>query len=118
TPAPASGRKGLRSTVSIVKPPNVAAATTADARALVIWLVLAVTSCVAIGLVYVWLRLKVMDLGYQISATRQLIERLRQEGHELDVEVARLAAPDRLEQAARGRLGMTRPVAGQEAVLP
>jgi cell division protein FtsL len=59
-----------------------------------------------------------VDLGYRLVTTRQLIEKLQQEQHELTVEAASLDAPRRLEDVARGRLGMTRPEKGQETVLP
>jgi cell division protein FtsL len=67
---------------------------------------------------HVWLRLKVVDLGYQRLTTRQLIERLTQEEHELTIEVASLDAPERLEKVAEARLGMVRPERGQEVALP
>jgi len=66
----------------------------------------------------VWLRLKVVDLGYQLLTTRQLIARLAQEEHELTIEVATLDAPGRIEEIARARLGMARPEKGQEVALP
>jgi cell division protein FtsL len=118
TSAVGSNRREVRSSLAWFRPANIAADTSADVRALVVWLSLVVTLGVAIGLVYVWLRLKVRDLGYELSATRQVIERLQQEEHELNVEAASLDAPARLEQLARVRLGMTRPEKGQEAVLP
>jgi cell division protein FtsL len=72
---------------------------------------------VLIALGHVWLRLKVVDLGYQVVTTRQLIEKLAQEEHELTIDIATLEAPGRVEEAAR-RLGMARPEKGQEAALP
>jgi cell division protein FtsL len=118
TSAVGSSRREVRPSLAWLRPANIAADTSADVRALVLWLSLIVMLGVAIGLVYVWLRLKVRDLGYELSATRQVIERLQQEEHELNVEAASLDAPGRLEQIARVRLGMTRPEKGQEAVLP
>jgi len=67
---------------------------------------------------HVWLRLKVVDLGYRLGTTRQVVERLRQEGSELTLQAAALTAPNRLDETARARLGMIRPEKGQEAVLP
>ncbi len=101
-----------------LRPVNIAAASNAERRALVGWVALFVVLGVGIALAHVWLRLKVTDLGYALSATHQVIQKLESERHELTAEAARLGAPDRLEETARVRLGMGRPVRGQEAVLP
>jgi cell division protein FtsL len=87
-------------------------------RALFTWLAIFVTLGVAIALAHVWLRLEVTTLGYALSTTHQVIQKLEGEGHELTAEVACLDAPDRLEEAARTRLGMAHAQRGQEAVLP
>ena len=101
-----------------LRPANIGAATNAELRALFTWLGLFVALGVTIALAHVWLRLEVTDLGYALSTTQQVIQKLESEGHELTAEVARLDAPDRLEDAARRRLGMAHAQRGQEAVLP
>src|ERR1043166_6527396 len=94
-------------------PANVASNSEIERRALVSWLAIFIALLVGVALVHVWLRLKVSDLGYHLSATRQVIEKLEQEGHELTVEVVRLDAPEHLEEIARVRLGMQRSEKGQ-----
>ena len=101
-----------------LRPANIAAASTAELRARAAWIAIFVTLGVTIGLAHVWLRLKVTDLGYARSATHQVIQKLESEGHELTADVARLSAPDQLQEAARVRLGMGHAHRGQEAVLP
>lgn len=101
-----------------LRPANNAAASSVEVRALVTWLVLFAIASVTIELAHVWLRLKVTDLGYRLSTTQRVIQKLQSEGHELTAEVARLNASDRLEEVARVRLGMARPQRGQEVVLP
>jgi cell division protein FtsL len=66
----------------------------------------------------VWLRLQVMHLGYELSAAREVQLRLEHEQRELEVELATLRDPGRLEDVARRRLGMTDPAKGQVVVLP
>ena len=68
-------------------------------------------------IVHVWLRLQVIRLGYDLSAARTMQLRLEHERSELEIELATLRDPARIEQAAR-RLGMTAPRAGQVTVLP
>lgn len=118
-PLPArSGHSQSRRSLRWLRPANIAAASSAQLRALIAWLAVFVTVGVVVGVGHVWLRLKVVDLGYRLSATRQVIEKLEHEGHELTLEAATLDAPSRLEEVARVRLGMIRPEKGQEAVLP
>jgi cell division protein FtsL len=100
------------------RPANIASAKSSELRALIAWLAFFVVLGVMIALGHVWLRLKVVDLGYQLLTTRQLIEKLAQEEHELTIEVATLDASGRLEELARTRLGMVRPEKGQAVVLP
>ena len=113
-----SEARDLHGSFAWLRPANIAAATSAELRALFTWLAIFVSLGVAIALAYVWLRLKVTDIGYALSTTHQVIQKLESDGHELTAEVARLEAPDRLEEVARAHLGMTRAQRGQEAVLP
>lgn len=113
-----SDERDLYRSLAGLRPVNIAASASAEARALFTWLAILVVLGVSIALAHVWLRLKVTDLGYVLSTTHQVIQKLECERQELTAEVARLEAPDRLEEVARVRLGMTHPQRGQEAVLP
>jgi cell division protein FtsL len=66
-----------------------------------------------VALALVWVRLQVVHTGYDLSAARQLERRLEQEQRELQIEIATLTSPRRLEEIARGRLGMGPPAPGQ-----
>jgi cell division protein FtsL len=116
TPLP--DQKEARQSAAWLRPANIASGRSAELRALIAWLGLFVALGVIIALGHVWSRLQVVDLGYRLVTTRQLIEKLQQEQHELTVEAATLDAPGRLEEVARVWLGMTRPEKGQETVLP
>lgn len=115
---PNNVRKESRATAAWLRPANIAAVRSSELRRLVAWVGVFVAVGVLIALGHVWLRLRVVDLGYRIVTTRQLIEKLQQEQHELTIEAATLEAPGRLAEVARVRLGMTRPEQGQESVLP
>ena len=73
-----------------------------------------------IGLVWlhVWLRLQVVQVGYVLSTTSKLQNRLEQENRELKIELATMTSPDRLEALARRRLGLKQPEKGQVVILP
>ncbi len=100
------------------RPPNVPLTVKAELRALTEWLIALTVCAVIIALGYVWVRLQVVEAGYELSATRQLVERLEAEGRELAVRAAAAAAPGRLETLARTRLAMRAPQRGEEANLP
>lgn len=71
-----------------------------------------------VALVLVWVRLQTVDTGYALSAARHLAHRLEQEQRELEMEIATLTSPRRLEQVARERLGMGPPTPGQIVNVP
>jgi len=73
---------------------------------------------VAVALLLVWVRLQAVDTGYQLSAARHLTHRLEQEQRELEIELATLTSPRRLELLARERLGMGPPTPGQIVSVP
>ena len=64
-------------------------------------------------IVQVWLRLQVVDVGYQLSAARQMQQRLEQQRRELEVELAMLRDRTHLGELATKRLGMRDPEKGQ-----
>lgn len=68
---------------------------------------------VLLCLVQVWLRLQVVDFGYQLSAARKLSQRLDHEHRQLRAELATLQDAAALSDAARGKLGLVEPHKGQ-----
>lgn len=72
----------------------------------------------AAALLLVWVRLQFVHTGYQLSAARHLAHRLEQEQRELELEIATLTSPRRLETLARERLGMAPPGPGQIVSVP
>jgi cell division protein FtsL len=99
------------------RPVNVPLAASADVRALMRWCGLLGVLGVLLLLGHVWVRLKVIEAGYRLSVTRQLVERLEQEGRELDVRAAAADAGGRLEEMAARRLGMRPPERAEEEPL-
>ena len=73
---------------------------------------------VALALLLVWQRLRVVQLGYVLSTASKLERRLEQENRELRIELATLTAPERVETMARERLGLKDPGAKQVVLLP
>lgn len=79
-----------------------------------------VLSCllVALALLMVWQRLRVVQLGYVLSTATKLERRLEQTNRELKLELGSLTAPDRVETMARKRLGLKDPERKQVVVVP
>lgn len=66
---------------------------------------------------YVWVQNRIVDVAYQLSAVRRLVDRLEYERRNLELEVATVESPKNLEAAGR-RLGLGPPRWGTEVPLP
>ena len=100
------------------RPANVRSSVSAEARRLITWGVVLGLVGVCLLLGYVWVRLMVVEAGYRLSVTRQLVEALEREGRELAVRAAAADSVARLEERAKQRLGMRPPERGEEELLP
>jgi len=70
--------------------------------------VVAVLALVAILLLYVGGKVKIVQLGYQIEALEKEKSDLERENRSLRIEAASLSSPARIEEIALKRLGMVR----------
>lgn len=75
-------------------------------------------AALTIALALVWVRLQLVHTGYDLSTARQVENRLEQEQGELQIEIATLTSPRRLEDIARTRFGMGPPAPGQIVTAP
>ena len=67
---------------------------------------------------YAWCRVQVVSLGYLLSETHRVHSRLLDDNRKLNVELARLQAPERVERIAVRQLGLKHPSKNQIVVLP
>ena len=72
----------------------------------------------ALILAHIWIRLRVVSVGYALSNTRQLVHTLEEGQQELKVEWEAIIAPGRLTQSAGKRVGLSLPRSEQIIVLP
>lgn len=68
------------------------------------------------ALLFVWTRIQVIQVGYEVSRQRKEVSDLIEQKHILEAEVAELKSPARLEQIAREQFGMRSPQ-GDEIVF-
>jgi cell division protein FtsL len=73
---------------------------------------LLVAVAAAVGIFHVWSHTRVVTAGYRLGELQRSRAALLAERDRLEVEVATLRAPGRLERFARERLGMAPPAAG------
>lgn len=63
----------------------------------------------AMGLLYTYQHNRVIYLGYRINATKQRIAALQTDNKRLELKIAGLQSPERVEKIAREKLGMKEP---------
>lgn len=67
----------------------------------------------AVSVFHVWSRVKVMDLNLKVGELRRELKAQEQEQGRLKLEVASLKMPARIENLAKGELGMSLPTEQQ-----
>lgn len=80
-------------------------------------LLLAGLVCLLLCLVLVSQYSMIVSLSFELSTQEIRIKQLKEEYRELEVTAARLASLSRIEEVARGELGMREPDQGQLKVL-
>jgi len=63
----------------------------------------------AFAFLYVWQRVQVIKAGYEVEALKKQKDELARTNKALQIEVATLASPDRIEAIAAGQMGMKTP---------
>ncbi|MBH0198718.1 MAG: cell division protein FtsL [Nitrospira sp.] len=78
-----------------------------------------IAMCVGLCLVFlfVWERVDMVRVGYQVERLKQEKTILERERDQLRVKVSALSAPDRIAKVATERLGMAPPQRGQVIVV-
>ena len=86
-----------------------------DRTFLTLW-VLAVGSATTAFVLHVALRVRAVELGYELGRTHAHVARLREVKHVLELELASHKTPERVEFVARTLLGMSEPT--PDRILP
>lgn len=68
------------------------------------------------ALLFVWTRIQVIQLGYEVSRIRKETTDLMRQRDRLEADIAELKSPDRLSRVASERFGMRLPM-GDEVVI-
>jgi cell division protein FtsL len=70
------------------------------------------------GMFYVWTRMKLVQIGYEITALEKKNQELKKRKSELLVELASLQSPQELEAKAREKAGLIFPGIGKVVNVP
>jgi len=79
---------------------------------------LIVASLVFFALLFVWSRIEIVQMGYELSQANRVYENLVKESQCLRVEAASLKSPSRIEKLAQGRLGLVNPKQEKVILIP
>jgi len=71
----------------------------------------------AVSLFFVWSRIQVVNLGYNISSLEGRLRGMEQDIQRLRLEAASLRNPARIERMARSELGLDLPGADQVVII-
>ncbi len=78
-----------------------------------VWLIFATV----LALFYVWSRVQVVSLGYELTTLKLQAEELGKQISSLELEMAKMKSPKRLEEIARNELFMQAPTAEQIVLI-
>lgn len=74
-----------------------------------LWIMIAT----ALALFYIWIRVQVLHEGYELDVIRRESAELSKMAASLEVDIAKLKSPERLEDIAKNSLHMAAPTAEQ-----
>lgn len=69
------------------------------------------------ALFYVWSRVQVVQLGYELTTLKRQTEDLNKQASNLELDIAKLKSPERLEDVAKNELNMHAPLAEQIVIV-
>ena len=72
-----------------------------------------IAALIAFSLFYVWSRVLVINLGYDLSQAMEIQRKLVQDNKKLQIEIATLKSLARIERIAQDELDMEKPLPGQ-----
>lgn len=72
---------------------------------------------VLLALAYVWIRIQVIQLGYEVSKIRRETTELKEQKNMIGAEVEKLKSPTRIELVARDNFGMRLPLSDEVVIV-
>ena len=101
----------------LLRPLNIARSLDEETKAMWRWMFGFALIFVATVLSYVWIQIETVSIAYERKITLSLLDKVKREGSDLEFEKAKLEGVDHIGEVAR-RMGMGRPLPGQERALP
>lgn len=78
---------------------------------------IAALAVISVLLLYVWQRVDLVRVGYDIQQLKARHQTLQRENHELRVKVSSLTSPERIARLATEKLNMRRPQPGEVVLV-
>lgn len=78
---------------------------------------LIVALCVLMAFVYAWIRIQVIQMGYEVSRIRKETNDLKQQKQLLEADVGVLKSPARIEKIAKDDFGMRLPQSDEVVIV-
>ncbi len=103
------------SSFSVVRKQPVAQKNLAKRRKHIRQVVSLIIVAVSIAMLFVWMRIQMIQLGYGVSQLRKEVHELSEQKNKLQAKVAELKSPERLEKIAKKHYYMRLPL-GDEIV--
>ena len=79
---------------------------------------LLLTAFLVLGLLFAWVRLEAVKMGYELSSLSEQAGQLASANEKLRMEAATLHSSSRITRLAREKLGLVRPEQNQIVIVP
>lgn len=100
---------GLIPVVQAIRHQPIATKTASERRRYIRHIATLLAMAIIFSLLYVWVRIQVIEMGYELSRIRKETADLNEQKNRLKAEVETLKAPSRLEPFAKEKFGMRFP---------
>ncbi len=112
-----TGGMAIRTGVALARAMGITKLQPSIRRAVPLTVVIVSVTILFVGLFYVWTRMQIVQIGYEISELETKNREIKNRKRELQLEIASLQSPEELERKAR-KLGLVSPAMQRVVHVP